>query len=128
VIAELIEQILDAGEAVRFVVNGDSMYPAVRDGDAVVIERAADVRRGDIVLARLSRGLTVHRLVRIRDGMYIMRGDNLDADDEPISTLMGRVKTIERNGVIWSAAAMPPLFARMIRVLRVLRARASSRA
>lgn len=98
--ADVIEAVLQSGHSARFTATGDSMYPLIRSGDAVVVEpaEARALRRGDVVLARLPRGLTAHRIVRIerRDGEVVSittRGDNCDSDDAPFSPdrLVGRI-------------------------------------
>ncbi len=111
--ATVIEDVLDAGASVRFRASGDSMLPSIGPGEILEIERVdpATIRRGDVVLARLSRGLTAHRVVRIqRDGgtfRFVMRGDNTPRDDEAFdqSSLLGRVK----------ARRVPPLVFRFVR-------------
>jgi len=98
--ATMIEDVLASGAAARFRVRGDSMHPAIRSDALVEVERvdANTIRRGDVVLARLSRGLTAHRVVRVmRKGelRFITRGDNAPRDDEPFgpAQLLGRVRT-----------------------------------
>lgn len=120
--ATMIEEILATGVAAQFRASGDSMYPAIKSDDLVEVERvdSSTIRRGDVVLVRLPRGLTAHRIVHIaRDGetlRFVMRGDNTPAEDEPFteSQIVGRVRTPRR----W-----PGWFA-MRRVLRRLRAAA----
>ena len=97
--------ILDAGHMARFVARGDSMHPAIRDGEAVYVERpAAPLRVGDVVLARAARGLTAHRIVRLRKRggsvEIVTRGDNCLRNDAPLTAdrLVGRVVSVERDG------------------------------
>jgi signal peptidase I len=96
VIDGVIEEVLASGAAVQFRAEGDSMHPSIRSGELLTVERVEPqaIRRGDVVLARLPRGLTAHRVVRTtRDGRFITRGDNAPADDEPFeaSQILGRV-------------------------------------
>jgi signal peptidase I len=94
-----LRAVLAAGHAARFRAAGDSMYPAIRNGDSLEIVRcdASELRRGDVILAATSRGLTAHRIVRIgeRDGapQIITRGDNAVRCDAPITAddILGRV-------------------------------------
>jgi len=121
--ATVIEDVLATGNAARFRARGDSMHPSIRSNDLLEVERVEpeSIRRGDVVLARLSRGLTAHRVVRItRDGRFVTRGDNAPMDDEPFfaGAILGRVRTPRRSPV-WFA---------MRRTLRALRATSSSRA
>ncbi len=108
--ATVIEDVLDTGASARFRASGDSMLPTIRPGDLLEVERVnpAAIRRGDVVLARLSRGLTAHRIVRIfakgEAIHFVMRGDNTPEDDEPFdaSALIGRVRTRRRPPVIFA--------------------------
>jgi len=98
----VIAAILADGKIVRFEADGDSMYPLIRSGDRLLVEPVAPraLRRGDVVLARLDRGLTAHRIVRIDGATITMRGDNCDVDDPPFAPaqLLGRVRAVEREG------------------------------
>ena len=120
--ATVIEEVLASGNAARFRACGDSMHPSIRSNDLLEVERVepSSIRRGDVVLARLSRGLTAHRVVRItRDGRFITRGDNAPADDEPFfaGAIVGRVRTPRRS----------PVWLAMRRAFRALRATSSPR-
>jgi Peptidase S24-like len=78
-----LRDLLASGHRARFVATGDSMHPTIRSGDAVEVAPcdASELRRGDIVLASMERGLTLHRIVRLSSGGIVMRGDNaLHAD------------------------------------------------
>jgi len=98
----VIAAILADGRIVRFEAGGDSMYPLIRSGDRLLVEPVAPraLRRGDVVLARLDRGLTAHRIVRIDGDTITTRGDNCDGDDPPFTPaqLLGRVRAVERDG------------------------------
>jgi len=94
--------VLDSGRQARFVAHGDSMYPAIRDGEAVTVERCTidELRVGDVVLARARRGLTAHRVIRIRRQCGTLRittrGDNCFRSDAPFGAaeLIGRVTSV----------------------------------
>ena len=49
------------------------------------------IREGDIVLVRAGEGFRLHRLVDIRSGWLVTRGDNHAKDDppEPVDRLLG---------------------------------------
>jgi len=117
--ATMIEEVLATGAAARFRARGDSMHPSIRSDELVEVERVdpSTIRRGDVVLARLPRGLTAHRVVRItRDGRFVTRGDNAPREDEPFAAeaIVGRVRT----------RRMSPAWFALRRVVRALRARA----
>ena len=96
-----LRDVLAAGHTARFRASGDSMYPAIRSGDYLEIApcHVSQLRLGDVILATTERGLTAHRIVRIRDaegGIRItMRGDNALRSDPPVGPeeILGRVES-----------------------------------
>jgi signal peptidase len=66
------------------VVKGNSMEPALREGDLVVTRRASGYAAGDVVLYEaqtLGGAPVLHRIVGAEGGTYTTRGDNRDKDD-----------------------------------------------
>jgi signal peptidase I len=94
------------------------MEPTFFDGDWLLVEslRASrPVGPGDVVVARQGERLVTHRLVSVRDGVVVTKGDACAHPDRPIplSALLGRVVGLRR--------AMSPLaFVRRI-TLRMVR-------
>jgi nickel-type superoxide dismutase maturation protease len=67
------------------LVQGPSMVPTLRHGDALLVRRGGRVRPGDVVVARFrSRPdlLVVKRAVRPDDGGWWVRGDNALVTDD----------------------------------------------
>jgi phage repressor protein C with HTH and peptisase S24 domain len=97
---ELAEETLERAGRLTLRVTGTSMIPAIRPGSLVEILRANPdaVRPGDIVLLRAAPGFRLHRLVDIRPGELITRGDNLRHNDppEPVDRLLGVAVRIEQ--------------------------------
>jgi len=80
------------------LVQGPSMAPALKHGDALLVRRGGRVRPGDVVVARFrSRPelLVVKRAVREQDGGWWVRGDNdLVTDDSRrygVADVIGKV-------------------------------------
>ncbi len=104
--ADLLADILASGRTLRFKVSGQSMRPAIRSGDYVVLQKP-DVRMlriGDLLLCRQAGGRVVlHRLIAVfRDRNGIIRrlttkGDSVDICDPPLESeaVLGRVIGIE---------------------------------
>jgi signal peptidase I len=98
--------VLDSGHQARFVAHGDSMHPTIHDGEPVTVERCTieGLRVGDVVLAHAPRGLTAHRVIRIRrQGVALQittRGDNCFRSDRPFGAaeLIGRVTSVTEAG------------------------------
>ena len=65
-----------------FVVAGDSMLPALRPGDCLLLSRRARIAVGDLVVARrphVDGLLLVKRVVRREDGGWWVLSDNAAA-------------------------------------------------
>jgi phage repressor protein C with HTH and peptisase S24 domain len=79
------------------LVQGPSMSPTLRHGDAVLVWRTSRVRPGDVVVARFAgvAGPVVKRAVRAQGGGWWVQGDNeLVRDDSRrygAATVLGRV-------------------------------------
>lgn len=133
----VVAAVLERGYAVRIRVDGDSMDPLLRSGDALIVEPAVaeTLRVGDVVLARLDRGLTAHRVIRLdREAGRVVgirsRGDNCAEADPPFSPerILGRVISRERDGRLvavrrarWTLAARRHLGRATARVGRLAR-------
>ena len=64
-------------QSVTFVVRGYSMRPLLEDRrDKVILIPPRTPRVGDVVLAAIGeRVYALHRVIKIEDGIYTMRGD-----------------------------------------------------
>jgi hypothetical protein len=85
----LARELLRQGNEIRFQARGASMSPAICDGEIVLVKPAvlAELRAGDIVLAKAEMGFRLHRLM-IADyerDVYITRGDCGQQDDPAVS-------------------------------------------
>ena len=91
-----------AGRRIAFLVQGDSMSPALNDGDTVLVRPRVDINVGDIVLADhpyRSSVTILKRVARIADGRVTLAGDNEAASTDsrtfgPVSikSIIGRVE------------------------------------
>ena len=99
----------------RLRVYGESMLPALWPGDVVEIVRCslADVRPGEIVLARREDRLFLHRFIASRaSGGFLLRGDSMPACDPlfPPEAILGRLAPINIKGQAPSPIAGRPRF------------------
>ena len=73
----LILEALNNNMTFKFPVNGTSMRPLLKSGDAVTLDKALDLKVGDIVLFRRDNGAFVlHRIRKIKDNKYDIVGDH----------------------------------------------------
>jgi uncharacterized repeat protein (TIGR01451 family) len=131
---ELCEALLRRGDSVRFRVNGESMRPNLADGDTVIVVPAvaADLRCGDVVLARNEDGLVVHRLLATdpHSGTVAIQSDTGFAPDPPPARIFGKVvsRSNERGAQAltgWQTGFVHPTktFARRLRAVTEARLR-----
>ena len=63
-----------------FLIEGESMWPTLNEGDVVLVKRTSSVLEGDIVLAKHPYKSSVKIVKRVAeilpDGALILRGDN----------------------------------------------------
>lgn len=98
---ELAAEVLRRYGKLRLQVNGWSMFPAVRPGDVLIVDRTgrSEVVEGDIILFTRERGFFAHRLVRNGSARLLTRGDAMPNLDPAIAEneLLGKVSFIVRN-------------------------------
>jgi signal peptidase I len=86
------------GGSLRYVTtSGDSMEPAFRDGDLVLLRTNKEYAQGDVVAYRHPEfGIVLHRIVEFNDKHFIVKGDNNPTVDgyEPTSD--------EIVGAVWA--------------------------
>ena len=90
------------GRPFLFQAWGRSMWPLIPPGTTVEVTpcRPDEIRRGDVVMTRVApdNGL-LHRVVELRPGWVVTRGDWHDADDAPVRAqdVLGRVTRLARG-------------------------------
>jgi signal peptidase I len=120
-ITEILIDLLQKGHAVQFQARGDSMDPLIRDRDYLHVEPCDSFGVGDVVLVLAERGLTAHRVVSLRDGLVVTRGDNAPAADDAVARekVLGKVTAVLRDGrtvkLSRSAAALAAALVRRLR-------------
>ena len=103
-VAGLMRDVLEKGRPFRYEARGTSMHPFIRDGDFVTVGplSGGGPRTGDVVafVHAATGGVRVHRIVRIDDGRYLLKGDNALVDDGLLAreAILGVVVRIERDG------------------------------
>ena len=78
------------------VIVGTSMEPMLHRGDLAVIREESTYRTGDVVLYEASElgSNVLHRIVRVQDGRFVLKGDNndfLDSERPTEEQIVGRL-------------------------------------
>jgi hypothetical protein len=108
---ELARGVVEAGGEMWIVVTGHSMQSLIRPGDRVLLGPLPALRPGVVVLANAGGKPVLHRIQRLRGDEVVLRGDALQAEDEPIRSadVIGGVRTVSRGAVIQRVpVTMPP--------------------
>ena len=100
--SERIEEVLRETGVYVSTTSGRSMYPMLRDRrDRVVIKVVTEhpLRKYDLPLYKREDGAYVlHRILKVKDGYYIIRGDNTFAPERvPFSAVLGCVSEFYRG-------------------------------
>ncbi len=86
------------------IATGMSMNPTINAGDVLILDKPDIllIDEGDIIAYRGNDSIIVHRVIEVRDGYLITKGDNNQSNDAPVSkdNYVGRVVyTIPRLGI-----------------------------
>ena len=98
----VIRKVLEQDGTFRFYPRGTSMYPVIREGKDCVILKAVPekVKKYEAVLYKRRNGAFVlHRIVDIKDGCFVMRGDNQYVKEYGIAPeqLIGVVYMVQKD-------------------------------
>ncbi|NNE99076.1 MAG: nickel-type superoxide dismutase maturation protease [Pyrinomonadaceae bacterium] len=88
----------------RYRVEGDSMLPLLEDGDEVLVNRRADIREGDIVIARHPHEDSIEMIKRVA-GIYDERFYSLLGDNPPESSDSREFGLVEEKLIIGRVVA-----------------------
>ncbi len=98
----IIEEQLDSGGSAVFAIHGTSMKPMMKDRiDSVRIIKPTEIKKYDIIFYRRDDGTFVlHRVVGIKDGGFVCRGDNQIIDEFPVKpeSVIGIVTDYTKKG------------------------------
>jgi len=119
----VLEALLSGGLSVRFRAPGCSMYPTIRNGDAITVVPLgrSPIRVGEVVLYRKGPAAIAHRVIRVqsiagRAAGLVLRGDAAQSSDGPIepAQVLGRISAIERDGRTVHLDRMGPSWSRAL--------------
>ncbi len=102
---EFTDELLGAKQEVKIRVFGNSMFPLLRNGDTVVVERCEinKLKSGDIILFRARGKWIAHRLHKIKKKeskiIFKTKGDSCIKNDKPfgVAEFVGKVISYQRN-------------------------------
>ena len=104
-LAALIRTATAAGHKFCFNAPGKSMEPLIRSGDKIFISPVEkdSIQLGDILafVHPQDGRVLAHRVVRIGDGKFYCKGDNINAQSDgwiPWEDVLGRVERVQRDG------------------------------
>ncbi len=95
------EEVLDRDGRLVYRTKGRSMLPMLRqDKDLVIIEpHGARLKPMDVALYKCGSRYVLHRVIRVGDGHYLIRGDNtFSLETVPDGAVLGVLTGFQRNG------------------------------
>ncbi len=97
------------GYTIFQVVTG-SMEPTIMTKDIVVEKITKDVKQDDIITYKYKDDYVTHRIINQDDGYFITKGDNNNAEDQPvpIENVVGKVIFIIPNVAVWVKVIKTP--------------------
>ena len=95
------EDLLARDGRLVYKTRGRSMAPMLRQNRDLVILRvpASRLQKYDVALYRRGESYVLHRVIRVRDGYYLIRGDNTYAmETVPDEAVIGVLTGFQRKG------------------------------
>ena len=95
------EEVLARDGKLVYRTKGRSMLPMLRqDRDLVIIEpHGARLKPMDVALYKCGSRYVLHRVIRVGDGHYLIRGDNtFRLETVPDNAVLGVLTGFQRNG------------------------------
>lgn len=94
--------IAEKGEVITSTV-GTSMYPMLRNKRDMVVIKKVDcaLKKHDVPVYRLKSGkIVMHRIIKVTENGYVIRGDNLYNNEYDITddNIIGMLKAFYRDG------------------------------
>ena len=67
-----------------YIVLSGSMEPNIKIGDLIIVKeyKIEDIQKGDIITFEIDDKIITHRIIEIKDGKYITKGDNNNVEDD----------------------------------------------
>ncbi|MBE7029041.1 MAG: hypothetical protein E7405_02190 [Ruminococcaceae bacterium] len=97
-----IKEMLENNKSVQLTVTGNSMFPLFKHlRDTVTVKKTDDYKKYDIILYLRKNGeLVLHRVVKVKDEVFYLCGDNQILIEYPIykDQIMGKVTSFVRKG------------------------------
>lgn len=99
----VMEEVLNSGGEFKIISGGTSMLPMLEDGKdtIVLIKNPSKLKKGDVPLYKRKDGKYVlHRVIKAKNGVYKMRGDNHYISEQPIynEQIIAILKAYIKNG------------------------------
>ena len=98
----VMKEVIESGGEFTFYPNGTSMMPLIREGkDQVILVKADIVKKGDAVFYMRDNGqFVLHRVAKVKNGEYIMCGDNQVLLERGITDkhILAKMKAVIRDG------------------------------
>lgn len=98
-----MQEVIESGGEFTFTPNGISMLPLIRPGvDSVVLVKANSVKVGDAVFYQRDNGqFVLHRIVKLKNGGYVMCGDNQFFYEYGITDkhILAKMKAVIKDGI-----------------------------
>ena len=99
-----MREVIESDGEFTFFPHGTSMMPLIREGvDQVILVKPTDIKKGDAVFYQRDNGqFVLHRIAKVKNGEYVMCGDNQVALEYGITDkhILAKVKAIIRDGNI----------------------------
>lgn len=99
--APIIEEMLQSGKTAEISPGGVSMYPNIREGDKVILQKPSfPLKKYSVALYKRGSGVVLHRVVGIKKDGYAFAGDAQKSVEYPVheNDIIAVAKKVLRGG------------------------------
>lgn len=127
IVFDEVRNCISRGESVTINLEGHSMEPLLKSGDKVTlipVYSRNEINRGDVVLFCFSGQWILHRVIKIDNNRYILKGDALCSTEVAVyEDIIAKMSSVEKSDgmIIYNDSLKWKLLSFRVLVLKLVR-------
>lgn len=99
IIFKILDLKLKKYDNLELIVEGISMLPDIKNGDTVIVEKSDSYNEDDIIVFNYNKeGLLIHRIISIKNNVFICKGDNSSRLERvKVNDILGKINNINKK-------------------------------
>ena len=95
---DVINQAFQKGASFKLDVIGSSMSPTLKEGDSVILDKPDNIKKGDIILYKVSQtNFVMHRVLKVEEPLIVFGDNNIGIEKVNQNTFFAKVSLINKD-------------------------------